>query len=259
MSACDNVYSGMGQFLDSIPFSGIIRIRDMMYGVKDPFRLDQGDVSFDAPIRSRPRCAARSTRTGATICRPRDAAATGTVRRKLRAQRHPSRLARRSDGHDGGIHGLYILCQGLLEPGDEVIVPDPGMAARVGNIPLAPACRCLPAVRALGWRYDLDELASKITPKTRAIFINSPHNPTGGVLTRAELEAIARSSANAHLWVISDEAYEDVVYDGGSTSTLASRGNVRADDLVVHLSKSYAMTGLRLGYVAVEGCECATA
>ena len=98
----------------------------------------------------------------------------------------------------GGIHGVYIVCQALLEPGDEVIVPDPEWPPCVGNIRAAQGvpvpCRLH---ESIGWRYDLDELASRITPRTRAIYINSPHNPTGGVLTRADIEAIAALAANA--------------------------------------------------------------
>ena len=92
----------------------------------------------------------------------------------------------------GGIHALYVMCQGLLEPGDEVIVPDPEWPPCMGNIKAAHAVPVpCPLHERLGWRYDLDELESKITPKTRAIYINSPNNPTGGVLTRADIQAIA--------------------------------------------------------------------
>ena len=93
---------------------------------------------------------------------------------------------------NGGIHALYILCHALLEPGDEVIVPDPEWPPSMGNIKLAHGVVVpCPLHERLGWRYDLDELESKITAKTKAIYINSPHNPTGGVLTRADIERIA--------------------------------------------------------------------
>ena len=92
----------------------------------------------------------------------------------------------------GGIHALYIVCQALLEPGDEVIVPDPEWPPCLGNMQAARGVPVpCPLHEGLGWRYDLAELESKITPKTRAIYINSPHNPTGGVLTRQDVEAIA--------------------------------------------------------------------
>ncbi len=85
---------------------------------------------------------------------------------------------------NGGIHALYLLFQALLEPGDEVIMPDPEWPPCAGNIAAARAVPVpCPLHEHLGWRYDLDELESKITPRTRAIYINSPHNPTGGVLT----------------------------------------------------------------------------
>src|SRR5205085_223385 len=67
----------------------------------------------------------------------------------------------------------------------------------------------------LGWRYDLDELARTITPRTRAVYVNSPHNPTGGVLTREDVRVIAELCRDRNLWLISDEAYEDVLFDAG--------------------------------------------
>ena len=119
----------------------------------------------------------------------------------------------------GGIHGVYIVCRALLEPGDEVIVPDPEWPPCMGNIRAAQGVPVpCPLHESMGWRYDLDELASKITPRTRAVYINSPHNPTGGVLTRADVEAISALVQQKGLWLISDEAYEDVGSTAPSTS-----------------------------------------
>src|SRR5204863_984407 len=84
---------------------------------------------------------------------------------------------------NGGIHGLYIICRAMLEPGDEVLIPDPEWPATAGNILAAQgvpvACRLHESDR---WGYDFDELVSKITPRTRVLYVNSPNNPTGGVL-----------------------------------------------------------------------------
>ena len=124
------------------------------------------------------------------------------------------------------------------------------------------ACRSPAALHeSLGWRYDLDELASQITPKTRAIYINSPHNPTGGVLTRADIEAIAALAQQHGLWLISDEAYEDVVFDRAEHVSPASLpGMYERTISIFTFSKTYAMTGLRLGYVAAQGRRrCASA
>src|SRR4051795_5153260 len=165
----------MGKYLDSVPFSGIIRIRDMMYGVKDPFRLDQGDVSFDVPetVKAAMRRAIDENRTHylQTTGVPR---LLDLLVEKLRRQnRIPVAGPDEVMVTTGGIHGIYILCQALLEPGDEVIVPDPEWPPPVGNIKAADAVPIpCPLRPGLGWRFDLDELASKITPRTRAIYVN---------------------------------------------------------------------------------------
>src|SRR5204862_282241 len=109
-----------------------------------------------------------------------------------------------------------------------------------------------PIRESLGFRWDLDELESKITPKTKMIYINSPQNPTGGVLTRADLERIASMAQKRNLWVLSDEAYEDVVFEGEHVS-IASLPEMYERTIPLYtFSKSYAMTGLRLGYVAIK-------
>lgn len=246
----------MGRYLDAVPFSGIIRIRDMMYSVEHPFRLDQGDVSFDAPdtVKDAMRRAIDDNRTHylQTTGVPR---LLELLAAKLRRQNHiPIDSPDEVMVTTGGIHGLYIVCQALLEPGDEVIVPDPEWPPCVGNIRSAQgvpvAC---PLHERFGWRYDLDELAAKITPRTRAIYINSPHNPTGGVLTRADIQAVAALVDRQGLWLISDEAYEDVLYDGAEHVSPASLPGLDARTISVFtFSKTYAMTGLRLGYVAVR-------
>ena len=119
------------------------------------------------------------------------------------------------------------------------------LAARAVPVPC-------PLHERLSWRYDLDELASKITPRTRAIYVNSPHNPTGGVLTRADLEAIAALAEKRGIWIMSDEAYEDVVFDGEHVSIASLAGMYDRTIPFYTFSKTYAMTGLRLGYVAVK-------
>jgi aspartate aminotransferase len=245
----------MGAYQDRVPFSGIIRIRDMMYGVKDPFRLDQGDVSFDAPD-SVKEAMARAIAEN----RSHYVQTTGVPRlldllaAKLRARNNiPVGAPDEVMVTTGGIHGVYIACMGLLEPGDEVIVPDPEWPPCMGNILSAQAVPVPCALHEhLAWRWDLDELASKITPKTRAIYVNSPNNPSGGVLTRADLEGIARLAVRHKLWVFSDEAYEDVTFDAEQISIASFPGMYERTIPIYTFSKTYAMTGLRLGYVAVH-------
>jgi aspartate aminotransferase len=243
-------------YLDSVPFSGIIRIRDMMYSVKDPFRLDQGDVSFDAPetVKAAMRRAIDDNRSHylQTTGVPR---LLELLAEKLRTEnRIPVQDPEEVMVTTGGIHALYIACQALLEPGDEVIIPDPTWPPCAGNVRSARATPVpCPLYERLAWRYDLDELASKISPKTRAIYINSPHNPTGGVLRREDVEAIATLAERRGLWLFSDEAYEDVIFDGAEHVSPASLDGMYERTISLYtFSKTYAMTGLRLGYVAAQ-------
>jgi aspartate aminotransferase len=248
----------MGEFLDSVPFSGIIRIRDMMYSVKDPFRLDQGDVSFDAPDTVKD-----AMRRAIDENRSHYVQTTGVPRllellaAKLRDKNGiPVGSPEEVMVTTGGIHGVFITCQALLEPGDEVIVPDPEWPPCIGNIRAAHGVPVpCPLHESLGWRYDLAELESKITPKTRAIYINSPHNPTGGMLTRADIEAIVALVQRRGLWLISDEAYEDVAFEGEHVSPASLAGAYDRTISLYTFSKSYAMTGLRLGYVAARDAK----
>jgi aspartate/methionine/tyrosine aminotransferase len=246
----------MAQYLDSVPFSGIIRIRDMMYGVKDPFRLDQGDVSFDAPdtVKDAMRRAIDENRTHylQTTGVPQ---LLELLAAKLRTVNGiPVGASDEIMVTTGGIHALYLLCQALLEPGDEVVMPDPEWPPAAGNILAARGIPVpCPLHERLGWRFDLAELESKITPRTRAIYVNSPQNPTGGVLTREDIERIAAIARAHDVWVISDEAYEDVVFEGAQHVSAASLPGMYERTLSFFtFSKTYAMTGLRLGYVVAR-------
>ena len=246
----------MAAYLDQVPFSGIIRIRDMMYSVANPYRLDQGDVSFDSPdsVKNAMTRAIAENRTHylQTTGVPR-------LRELLAAKlREKNRTPVDDPEHilvtNGGIHGIYLVCRALLEPGDEVLVPDPLWPAAAGNVL---AARATPVSWPLqdtanGWRYDIDGLAARITPRTRAIYLNSPHNPTGAVLSRDDTVRIAGIAQARQLWVLSDEAYEDVLYAGEHVS-IASLPGMYERTIPMHtFSKSYAMTGLRLGYVAIQ-------
>src|SRR3989442_4927391 len=245
----------MAAYLDHVPLSGIIRIRDMMYSVADPFLLDQGDVSFHAPD------SVKSAMTRAIAeNKSHYLQTTGVPRlRELIAAKLRTTSRIRIDDPDevlvthGGIHGLYMICRALLEPGDEVLIPDPEWPPAAGNIL---AARGVPVGCRLhesnGWRYDLDELESTITPKTRVLYLNSPNNPTGGVLGRADVERLAGIARDRDLWVISDEAYEDVVFDGEHVSIASLPAMYERTIPLYTFSKSYAMTGLRLGYVAIR-------
>jgi aspartate/methionine/tyrosine aminotransferase len=245
----------MGAYLDTVPFSGIIKIRDMMYSVADPFRLDQGDVSFDAPdtVKAAMTRAVAENKTHYLqtngVPRLRE-----LIAKKLREKNGiPVEDPEDVLVTNGGIHGVYMLAQALLEPGDEVLVPDPEWPPCAGCIMSAHGVPVgVPLYEEREWRYDLDEFESHITPRTRVLYINSPNNPTGGLLTRSDLERVAAIARERDLWVISDEAYEDVVFEGEHVSIASFPGMYERTIPLYTFSKSYAMTGLRLGYVAIN-------
>jgi aspartate aminotransferase len=250
----------MAAYLDQVPFSGIIRIRDMMYSIADPFRLDQGDVSFDSPdtVKNAMTRAIAENKTHylQTTGVPR---LRELIAAKLRDKNHtPVEDPEDVLVTNGGIHGIYIVCRALLEPGDEVLVPDPLWPAGAGNVLAArgiPVSWPLRDAGSRGWEYDLDALTARISSKTRAIYLNSPHNPTGAVLPRGAIVRIADIARERGLWVLSDEAYEDVVFDGEHVSIASLPGMYERTIPMYTFSKSYAMTGLRLGYVAIKDAK----
>jgi aspartate aminotransferase len=245
----------MASFLDSVPVSAIIKIRDLMHTVKDPFRLDQGDVSFDAPD-SVKQAMAKAITDNKTHYLP----TTGVPRlRQLLAEkmRNANGIPIGSDEEvvpsNGGTHGIWAIMHALFEPGDEVIVPDPEWPATMAIAIAAKATPvAVPLYEHLGWRWDLDELEKAITPRTRAIYVNTPNNPSGGVMTRADLERIAEIAKERDLWVLSDEAYEHVIFKGEHVSIASLPGMYERTVPIYTFSKSYAMTGLRLGYFAIH-------
>jgi len=136
--------------------------------------------------------------------------------------------------------------------GDEVIYPVPGFPiyesqiVANGAVPVA-----LPLRESRRFAFDPDELASRITPRTRLLIVNSPHNPTGGLLTRADYEAIAAVLArHPQVWVYADEIYSRLVYEGQFVSIAAAPGMRERTIICDGASKTYAMTGWRIGFAA---------
>jgi aspartate aminotransferase len=143
---------------------------------------------------------------------------------------------------------LFTLLS-CIEPGDEVILPDPGYPAYasqvnfIGGVPKVVTLR-----EETGFRMDLDELASLVTPKTRMLIVNTPQNPTGGVLTEEDVRFVCELAHKHDLLVVSDEIYSQLVYGFQHVSPLSKPGMRERTVLMDGLSKSYAMTGWRLGY-----------
>jgi aspartate aminotransferase len=152
----------------------------------------------------------------------------------------------------GGKGVMYYAIMALVDPGDEVIVPDPGypIYASVTRFVGGTAVP-LPIRQENDFRLDIDELASLVTPRTRLLVINSPANPTGGVLTREDLERIALIAQEHDLVVLSDEIYSRIQYEGEHVSIATLPGMAERTIVLDGFSKTYAMTGWRLGYAIV--------
>jgi len=149
----------------------------------------------------------------------------------------------------GSKNVLLFTLLACIEPGDEVILPDPGYPAYASQVNFIGAVAKPVTLREeSGFRMDLDELASLVTPKTRMLIINTPQNPTGGVLTEEDVKFVCDLAHKHDLLVVSDEIYSQLVYGFQHVSPLSYPDMRERTVLMDGLSKSYAMTGWRLGY-----------
>ena len=150
----------------------------------------------------------------------------------------------------GAQGGLYCALQCLAGPGDEVIVPEPIYATYEAVIGAAGADMVTVPLRPeAGFHPDLDALAAAITPRSRVLWINTPHNPTGAVFTGTEVAAIAALCRHHDLWLLSDEVYEDLVFARPHVSAWSVPGMAERGVVVASLSKSHALPAFRLGWV----------
>jgi aspartate aminotransferase len=153
----------------------------------------------------------------------------------------------------GGKHSFYNLAQAIFDQGDEVIVPAPywvsypPMVALAGGTPVI-----VETTEKNEFKITSEELKKAISPKTKALILNSPSNPTGSAYTKKELGEIAEIAISNNFFVISDEIYEKIVYDGFEFTSIASLNKeMKNKTIIVHgVAKTYAMTGWRIGYTA---------
>ena len=235
-------------------FEAAARARELEAQGRDIIHLEIGEPDFDTPAHVRD-AAKRALDSGATHYAPfagipdLRAAITDDVNARKGLAVEPSQVFVTVGGK--GVMVYAIL--GLLDEGDEVIVPDPGypiyasLASFVGATAVP-----IPIRMEHEFRLDVDELASLITPRTRMLVINSPANPTGGVLTREDIERIAELAVRHDLVVLADEIYARILYDGAEHVSIAALPGMAERTIVLDgFSKTYAMTGWRLGYAVV--------
>src|SRR5512143_1289596 len=250
----------MINIVDQVSLGAIVQVRDRLLEQqargRRVLRLESGDPSFDIPVHAR-EAMEKALREGLTHY----TASTGIpVLREAIFKKVTGENGLSVKGPDqvivtnGGMHGLYIIFRALLEPGDEVILPDPMWTEIAENIRLAGG-RPVPVRLKLenGYQYEPAAIEAAVTPRTRAIFINTPQNPIGVVARLDTLEAIAAVAERHGLFLVSDEAYEHVIFDGQKHVSLGSLPAAQNRTISVYsMSKTYAMSGLRLGYVIVN-------
>lgn len=145
---------------------------------------------------------------------------------------------------------LLFPLMALLEEGDEALYPDPGFPSYRADIEIAGGAPVpVPLIEANSFSFDLEALEERITEKTKILILNSPANPTGGVISRSDLEAIAQLAQKHDFYVLSDEIYSRLVYDDSTAKSIYTIDGMPERTIIVDgFSKSYAMTGWRLGY-----------
>ena len=153
----------------------------------------------------------------------------------------------------GATGSFQATCMALLNPGDEVILFEPFYAYHIQSILAVEAIPPYVTMRAPEWSWDVQDLEQAITPKTKALVVNTPGNPSGKIVSRRELEQIAEIACRRDLMVITDEIYEYFVFDGREHTSMASLPNMAPRTITIGgYSKTFSITGWRIGYSVAE-------
>lgn len=251
----EKYFSKMAQ---NYPPSGIRKMFDLAAQYPDAIKLTVGEPNFDTPDYIK-EAAKKAMDDGETHYTPN---AGMPVLRQAVAQKYQTYWEGYSAEHVmvtvGAMEGLVLTMMLLLDPGDEILVPDPCFPNYYGQASLIGACaKPVPTYEKNDYRMLAEDIEKCITPKTKALLLNSPCNPTGAVLTKADILEIAEVVKKHGLWVLSDEPYDSIVYDGVTPFSIAQVPQVRERVFVLNsFSKSYAMTGWRVGYVVAPDVDC---
>lgn len=239
--------------VQAIPPSGIRKYFNLLEGMSGAISLGVGEPDFQTPWHIRD-AGIYSLEKGFTKYTPN--AGLSDLRREI-----SNYMKRRFDldyapvGQIlvtvGGSEGLDLCFRCLLEPGDEVIVPTPSFVCYGPLTSMTYGVPVLVETKAENdFRLTADELRAAITPRTKAVVLPFPNNPTGGIMGRADLEALAEVLRGTDIMVISDEIYAELTYGGARHVSMANIPDMYERTLVINgFSKAYSMTGWRMGYV----------
>ena len=234
-------------------FSVLAHARELEREGREVIHLEIGEPDFDTPLHIR-KAAAAALRAGETHYCP----SAGIPELREEAARYLS--TSRSVSVDpanvlvgtGAKPFLFFTILATCNPGDEVVYPDPGFPIYESAIRWAGATPvALPLLEEHDFAFDIADLESRLSPRTKLVILNSPQNPTGGALSPEETETAAALLADSGAWVLSDEVYSQMVYDGEFASVASHPGLLERTILLDGLSKTYAMTGWRCGFAAV--------
>jgi aspartate/methionine/tyrosine aminotransferase len=231
-------------------FEVLVRARALEAQGRNVIHLEIGEPDFDTPA-SIVDAAVAALKGGATHYGPsaglpdvREAIAEESTRRR-RVKATPEMVV----VTPGAKPIMFFVILALVDPGDEVLYPNPGfpiyesMIRYIGGVPVP-----VRLVEEKGFSLDVDQLCDKVGPRTRLVILNYPHNPTGGTIPESGLRAIADAAARHGVPVLSDEIYSRIVYEGEHVSISAMPGMEPLAIVLDGFSKTYAMTGWRLGY-----------
>ncbi len=220
----------------------------------DVIGFGAGEPDFDTPVHIK-EAAIQAINDGFTKYTP----ASGMLQlkkavcRKFKEQNNLDYSPNQIVVSNGAKHSLVNAFTAICNPGDEVIIPAPYWVSYPEMVKLADGVPVfITGTEENGFKFSVEDLKQAITPKTRALVLNSPSNPTGMLYTTEELKAIAEVAVQNNIYVISDEIYEQLIYDGLEHTSIASLGEKIKDLTIIvnGVSKTYAMTGWRIGFTA---------
>ncbi|MBI1899689.1 MAG: aminotransferase class I/II-fold pyridoxal phosphate-dependent enzyme [Planctomycetia bacterium] len=223
--------------------SGIRKLFDLAAKLKDPINLSIGQPHFDVPPAAK-RAAIEAIESGKNGYAPTQGIPPLLERLQARVDREFKHRDRKVFVTSGTSGGLAVALLALVNPGDEVIVFDPYFVMYPAVVAMMGG-RCVSVDTYPDFRIDLKKVAQAITPRTKAILVNSPANPTGAVMTEAEVRGLAELAAERNVALVSDEIYKLFSFDGPALSP--AQFNDRTI-VVEGFSKTYGMTGWRLGF-----------
>lgn len=243
----------MGRLGTETAFEVLVRARALEAQGRDVIHLEIGEPDFDTPANIID-AGCHALKTGWTHYGP--AAGQPDLRQAIANYLNRSRGTNFNADQivvtPGGKPIMFFVILALLEAGDEAIYPNPGFPIYESMINFTGATAVpAPLREENAFALDVDELPSLITPRTKLLILNSPGNPTGGVLNRDEIAAIAELAVKHDLTVLADEIYAEILYEGEHVSIATMPGMPERTIILDGFSKTYAMTGWRLGYGAM--------